>query len=237
MLLDKNNWKTLLNHGFVLKSSGTTGNSKSIFQPPEKLAAANQVALEAQKIRRNSRILTVCSMKHAGGVLAQSLPAFSIGAKVEIKTFNAYSFLHDIRGFSHTHLTPAHCEILMKTRGFTAADFNGLFITCGSDTVSFEIIEAFVRHGALFMCNWGMTEIGPIVINTLFESVEQVDAYREQAVLNGSLMGDRYYCDYRIKDDCLYVRGPCCVYDTWFNTQDVVLQNSQGAMYHMGRSI
>ena len=237
MLLDRNNWKVLLAQGFELKSSGTTGNSKTVFQSPEKLAAANLVALEAQRICRHSRVLTVCSMEHAGGVLAQTLPALSIGADVVVRPFSAYTFLKDVQGFSHTHLTPTHCLMLMKTRRFAGCDFHGLFITCGSDKVPFEIIEAFVRHGATFMCNWGMTEIGPIVINTIFESVEKVVRYGKKSLHAGSLMGDNYYCDYRIRRGCLYVKGPTCVYESWFNTQDAVQLNAQGAMYHMGRRV
>ncbi len=235
MMLTKDNWKSLLRNGFELSSSGTTGKAKTIFQTPEKLVTANQIALDAQKITSNSRILTVCSMEHAGGLLAQTLPALSINARVEIKPFNAYRFWNDIHGFTHTHLTPAHCETLIQTKTFRNIDLTGLFITCGSDNVSFELIEAFVQHGAVFMCNWGMTEIGPITINTVFDSIEKVKAYRDCTIPSATLMGDRYYCDYAIKDHVLWVKGDSCVYHDWFNTQDIVAMNNQGALYHAGR--
>jgi hypothetical protein len=112
----------------------------------------------------------------------------------------------------------------------------GLFVACGSDNVSFDIIEAFVQRGAIFMCNWGMTEIGPVAINTVFTSMEQVKAYREQAPVQGTLMGDRMFCDYRLQDDELWVRGDICVFPDWFNTRDRVVANAQGALYHVGRS-
>lgn len=229
------NWKTLLTNGFELKTSGTSGNPKTIFQTPEKLFAANRIALDAQKITRKSRILTVCSMSHAGGTLAQTLPALSIGAHVKIKSFNAYSFWRDIQSFTHTHLTPAHCEILIQTKNFKTIDLAGLFITCGSDNVSFQVINAFVQHGAIFMCNWGMTEAGPITINTIFDSRQKVETYMHEAVPSATIMGDRYYCDYTIKDNALWIKGDTCVYDDWFNTQDIVALNNKGALYHAGR--
>ena len=176
-------------------------------------------------------------MDHAGGALAQTLPALSVGAHVEIKTFNAYRFWHDIQGFTHTHLTPAHCQLLIKTRSFTDINLHGLFITCGSDRVSFDIIESFVDHGATFMCNWGMTEVGPIAINTTFNSIEQLRQYRQQAISTASLMGDQYYCDYKIVNDELYVKSSICVYDGWFNTQDKVLLNHYDALYYSDRTV
>lgn len=230
------NWKAILSHGFELQSSGSTGEAKILFQSPEKLTAANAVALDAQSINQHSRILTVCSMNHAGGVLAQTLPALSIGAEVKIQPFNAYRFWQDIQGFSHTHLTPTHCKMLMNTHSFAAVDLTGLFIACGSNNVSFNVIEAFVNRGATFMCNWGMTEIGPITINTVFDSCEKVELYRQQALESGSLMGDRYYCDYKIEHGCLYVKGETCIYPDWFNTLDRVAMNNNNAMYYLKRA-
>ncbi|MCW9025013.1 MAG: AMP-binding protein [Gammaproteobacteria bacterium] len=236
MLLNKENWKILLREGFELKSSGTTGDSKTIFQPPSKLLAANKIALDAQQITKQSRILTVCSMSHAGGLLAQTLPALSINAHVEIKPFNAYRFWDDIQGFTHTHLTPTHCQMLINTKTFTDINLKGLFITCGSDQVSFHIIKNFVQHGATFMCNWGMTEIGPVTINTVFDSIEKVSAYQQTAIRSASLMGDQYYCDYKIQNSVLYVKGPTCVYEGWFNTGDRVELNNENTLYYLGRA-
>jgi len=85
------------------------------------------------------------------------------------------------------------------------------------------------------MCNWGMTEIGPIAINTVFDSLDKVTRYQQQALETGSLMGDRYYCDYKIEDGCLVVKGDSCIYPDWFNTLDRVAMNNDGAMYHLGR--
>jgi acyl-CoA synthetase (AMP-forming)/AMP-acid ligase II len=199
------------------------------------LLAANKVAAAAQNITKQSRILTVCRMTHAGGLLAQTLPGLSVYAHVEIKPFNAFTFARDIDGYTHTHLTPMHCKLLMQTKSFSSLDLDGVFVTCGSDNVTFDTIEAFVERGAIFMCNWGMTEIGPVTINTIFDTLEKVKQYREQALADGTLLGDRFFCEYKIIDDELWVRGDVCVYEDWFNTHDLVALNEQGAMFHLGR--
>ena len=234
-MLTVENWQQYLEEGFTLASSGTSGAAKSIYQTPEKLAAANRVAIEAQRITPDSRVLTVCRMTHAGGALAQTLPALSIGAHVDIAPFNAFSFLRNVAGYTHTHLTPMHCELVMHTRSFRKADLSGLFVACGSDRVPYEIIEAFVARGAVFMCNWGMTEIGPITINTVFDSLDKVVEYRAHAINGASLLGDRFYCETKVKDGVLYVRGECCVYEGWFCTGDRVAVNEYDAMYYLGR--
>jgi acyl-CoA synthetase (AMP-forming)/AMP-acid ligase II len=234
-MFDEDNWQAALESGFELQSSGTTGEPKRIFQTPAKLLAANKLAVAAQNITAQSRILTVCRMTHAGGLLAQTLPAWSVHAYVEIQPFNAFTFWRDIKGYTHTHLTPMHCKLLMQTKNFNALDLAGVFVACGSDNVTFEIIEAFVERGAVFMCNWGMTEIGPVTINTVFDTLDKVKQYRQQALADGTLMGDRYFCEYKIIDDELWVRGDACVYEDWFNTHDLVALNERGAMYHLGR--
>ena len=234
-MITTENWRHHLEQGFHLTSSGTTGPPKTIFQTPEKLVAANRIAIEAQCITSKSRVLTVCRMSHAGGALAQTLPALSIGAHVDIVPFSAFGFLRDVAGYTHTHLTPAHCEMLMRTHTFKQADLTGLFVACGSDRVWFRMIEAFVARGAVFMCNWGMTEVGPITINTVFDSLGKVEEYREHAIPGASLLGDRFYCETRIEDGVLFVRGDCCVHDNWFCTGDRVVVNEQGAMYYSGR--
>ena len=235
MILTLDNWESLLHDGYEMNTSGTTGEKKRIFQPPDKLDSANLVALEVQGITKGSRILTVGDMARAAGALAQTLPALCIGAKVSIQEFDALKFCEEVRAFTHTHLSPEQCEAIQKTASFAEANFDGLFLTIGGDNLSFDIIKALVGRGATVMSNWGMTEIGPIAINTIFRTVEQVEEYRQQAIPTGTLMGDQYHCDYRVKDGCLFVKGSTCVTDGWFNTRDLVAVNDQGAMYHLGR--
>ena len=83
-------------------SSGTTGESKTIFRTPENLRHCNKSAIDSQKITKNSRIYTVCKMEHAGGMLAQTLPAVSVGADIVVEEFNVKRFIKEITGKNDT---------------------------------------------------------------------------------------------------------------------------------------
>ena len=232
----KNNLTQILKNGIELKSSGTTGPQKKIFQSPYKIKYANEVSRECQKISPKSKIYTVCKMEHAGGLLAQTLPGYEIGAKIVIEKFNAYNFCKKIKNFTHTHLTPDHAKAISMTKSFRDLDLKGLFITCGSEPIEWQLILDFIKKGCIFMVNWGMTEIGPCAINTTFESCDKVEDYKKRA-LNGTFMGDRIYCDVKIKNNTLHVKGNISVFgDKWFNTLDIVQKNNNGEFYIQGRS-
>jgi acyl-CoA synthetase (AMP-forming)/AMP-acid ligase II len=168
----------ILNNGVTITSSGTTGDSKSIFRTPENLKRVCEVAIEAQRITKNSRILTVTRMTHAGGLLTQSLPGYTLGCDIKIQQFNAYSFLKDFQKYTHTFLTPSHMWALMQTKDFANADLSGKWILGGSDPVSWEMIEAFTTKGAIVQPNWGMSEVGPLTINSVFTKNSDFDFYR-----------------------------------------------------------
>jgi len=230
-------YKKILKQGITLESSGTTGTPKKIFQSPEKLAEANKVAIQAQRLTENSRVYTVCKTAHAGGLLAQTLPAVSIGAKVDVEDFNAYTWVSKINKYTHSHLTPNHARAIMLTKGFKDLDLRGIFITCGADPVSWDIIEAFVEKGCTFMSNWGMTEIGPITINSTFNSMSDVEQVKTRCPEGATILGDTSYTMYRINNDSvLEVKGDICVYDDWYTTNDVV-EMVDGILFYKGRFV
>ena len=232
----KNSLVEILKNGIELSTSGTTGPKKKIFQSPYKLKSANEVARDCQKISSKSKIYTVCKMEHAGGLLAQTLPAFEIGASVDVEKFNAYNFCKKIKNFTHTHLTPDHAKAIKLTKSFKNLDLSGVWITCGSEPVEWEIIISFIKKGCIFMVNWGMTEIGPCAINTVFKNIETVLEFKKRA-LKGTLMGNRSYCDTKIFRDTLYVKGDISVFgNNWFDTKDKVLVNKNNEFYINGRS-
>jgi acyl-CoA synthetase (AMP-forming)/AMP-acid ligase II len=212
------NLRKIINEGCVIKTSGTTGTPKDIIQTPEKLKAADEIAIASQRLTSKSKVYTICKTTHAGGLLAQTLPAFRIGAEVSIETFNAFSFCREIKKYTHTHITPGHAQLIMRTKGFKDLDLTGIWITCGSDPVEWNIIEAFVNRGATFMANWGMSEIGPCAINRVFRTTEDIQSVKDEQTILGTL----------------HVRGDICVYDGWFATGDLV-KRKNGILYYLGR--
>mgnify|MGYP001475526859 FL=1 len=218
-----------LSRGTELSTSGTTGRPKKIFQDPYKIKHSNLIARKVQNITKNSRILTVCSLKHAGGLLAQTLPAYEIGASVTIEPYNPYRWVMEIEKYTHSHLTPRMAEAIIKTKSFRKLDLSGITIMCGSDPVHEYEINCFTEQGATFIANWGMTEIGPVAINKTFQPGDVAENYLEYTVL-----GDTFWCDYKIVDNELHVKGAICVYPEWFATGDLVVQEA-GTLYYVGR--
>jgi acyl-CoA synthetase (AMP-forming)/AMP-acid ligase II len=225
----------ILKNGVEISSSGTTGPAKKVFRTPDNLKACIDVAIESQQLVQSSKVLTVTRMTHAGGLLTQTLPAYSLGAEFKVQQFNAFTFLKDFKDYTHTFLAPAQMTALMNTKGFNDCDLTGKRILGGSDPVSWEMIEAFVSKGAIVQPNWGMSEIGPIAINIVFDSIDKVEAAKKQSPDNFSILGDTYYCDWKIKDNELYVKGDTSIYDDWFATGDIVTLDMSKRMFYYGR--
>jgi|TARA_B110000483_G_C18182298_1_gene537535 acyl-CoA synthetase (AMP-forming)/AMP-acid ligase II len=228
------NFENILKNGTTIRSSGTTGDPKQIYRSPSNLKACIDVAVSAQQLTQRSRVLTVTRMTHAGGLLTQTLPAYSIGADFKIQQFNAFTFLKDFADYTHTFLTPAHMTALMKTKGFKNCNLSGKWILGGSDPVSWEMIEAFVSKGAVVQPNWGMSEVGPIAINTVFDTIDKVQEYK-QRVNSQTILGDTVYCDIKIIDNVLYVKGNLCYVEGWHKTNDIV-DNIDNIFIYNGRS-
>jgi len=112
---------------------------------------------------------------------------------------------------------------------------SGVWVTCGADPVTWDIIEAFVERGATFMTNWGMSEIGPIAINSVFKNMDQVNAIKNISPEHATLMGNVFWCDWKIVNSELIVRGDISVFNGWYPTKDrVVMYND--FMYYVGRT-
>lgn len=225
----------VLKNGVTISSSGTTGEPKQIFRTPMNLKHSIEVAIDAQRLSRKSKILTVTRMTHAGGLLTQTLPAYTLGAEFKVQQFNAFTFLKDFKDYTHTFLAPAQMTALINTKGFQDADLSGKWILGGSDPVTWDMIEAFVARGATVQPNWGMSEIGPITINAIFDSREKIDEAKKQAPTDFTILGDTYYCDWKIIDNQLYVKGPTCIHEDWFPTGDVVTLDMFNRMFYYGR--
>lgn len=223
----------ILKCGVTITSSGTTGTPKEIYRSPENLKNVIRVALDSQKITKKSRILTVTRMTHAGGLLTQSLPGYTLGCDIKIQQFNAYSFLRDFKDYTHTFLTPAHMTALMNTKDFADCDLTGKWILGGSDPVTWEMIDAFVSRGATVQPNWGMSEVGPLTINSVFDKQHNTEPYKNESA--GTILGDNYYTDFKIEKGVLWVKGDLVYKSGWLCTNDLVELRS-GTLYYLGRS-
>lgn len=225
----------ILKEGITINSSGSTGESKPFFQPPLKIKAANEVARQVQGITKNSKIYTVMKMNHAGGLFAQTLPAYEIGAQYTIEKFNAYQFVKNIRDYTHTVITPLHAKAIMMTKGFKELDLSGITILCGTEPILWPIVEEFVSKGCIFIADWGMTEIGPIAINHTFDSMNEIARIKKICPTGTTVLGSKKYCEYKIENEELVVKGDICIFDDWYYTKDKVVEIEE-ILFYTGRT-
>ena len=50
-----------------------------------------------------------------------------------------------------------------------------------------------------------------------------------------TIMGNQFYCNWKIIDNELIVKSDQCVYKNWFNTGDLVSLNSHNELYYNKR--
>lgn len=233
--MNETDFDKILLEGITIYSSGSTGESKPYFQPPEKIKAANAVAREVLGITADSRIYTCARTTHAGGLFVQTLPGYEVGAHIDIEPFNAYEFVKKIQNYDQTFITPKHAKAIMLTKGFKDLNLTGITIQCGAEPVTWDIIEAFVSKGCKLVVNWGMSEIGPIAINYTFDSIDKVEYVKSLCPDNATVLGDAKYCDYKIVDGELVVKGDICIYDDWYYTKDKVVE-IENILFYTGRT-
>ena len=213
--------------GVNIVSSGTTGEPKLVHRTPENLKACNKVAIDVQMLTSKSKVFTCTKLDHAGGLLLQTLPAYTLGCDIHVTKFNPFTFLKEFQNYTHTFLVPKMCQALMKTKGFATCDLTGKVIAMGSDPIESYEIKAFIDRGAIVIANWGMSEIGPNTINKTFRRDDTID-------FTQNIMGDTVYCDTKIVDGELHVKGDICAIDGWLATGDLVEYND-GIYWYYGR--
>lgn len=220
--------------GTTIYTSGSSGEPKAIFQPPSKIVANSHAAIEVQEINSSSVIYTCLNPERAGALFAQTIPGLMVGATVDLAKFSPYEYVRVAHKYTHTHLTPKQAKAIMLTKGFKDLDLSGKTFLVGSEPVTWDIIDAFVERGATVITIWGMTEIGVNAILHKFRSVFDVVAAKLKTPEDTTILGNIFYCDWKIEDECLWVKGDICVYDGWFNTKDLVVEKD-GWLFYKGR--
>ena len=221
--------------GIVVCTSGTSGKPKAVYQPPKKIHSNNRAACRVQGITRNSKVYTCLNPIKAGGLFAQTIPALSVGATVDLDKFNPYEYTRVVNKYTHSHLTPYQAKGVIMTKRFKRLNLTGHTFMCGSEPVTWDIIEAFIERGARVICIWGMTEVGVNAIMHIFENMNDVKEWQVKAPPNTTILGNIFNVGFSVEDnDCLMVKGDLSVYDEWFNTEDLVTMQN-GALWYKGR--
>ena len=79
------------------------------------------------------------------------------------------------------------------------------------------------------------TKIAIVDIFKEFSNINDVLEFKKRA-LPGTLMGNNVYCETKIKNKTLHVKGDISVFgNTWYDTKDIVLINKNKEFYIRGR--
>lgn len=212
--------------GMYVYSSGSTGHRKSIFIPESMLLANADVAIDVQDITSDDIIYNTCSMNHTGGLNAQVIPGLLRGCSIIIEEFDAFKFNSRIKetGATITHVVPKMLQALRKVD-----KHNLRLIAAGSDCMHREYVEKYLSVGVPFMINYGMSEAGPIIINHIFKSLDELSVFG-----NGIPLGNLVHCEYKIIDNELCLKGDNVNTDDWLLTGDCVTQIDDW-IYYNGR--
>jgi acyl-coenzyme A synthetase/AMP-(fatty) acid ligase len=65
--------------------------------------------------------------------------------------------------------------------------------------------------------------------------MDKVHYVKERTPDNHVILGDTYYCEWKIIDHELYVKGATSIYNNWFATGDIVHVDEDNVMYYKCR--
>lgn len=232
---DENYFWNIIENGVTIKTSGSSGTPKDIYQSPNKIMSDYENCIRIQDIDSFSKIYTCLSLHRAGGLFVQTIPALLQMSDVTLSKFNPYEYVKRVEDFTHSHLTPKQAKSVLKTKRFKELDLTDHTFLIGSEPVTYDIITAFVERGSRVILIWGMTEIGPNAIMHVFNNMDDVNFLKSITPSNSTPLGNIINCEVSIINNELHVRGDQCVYDDWFNTRDTVIEKD-GHLFYTGRS-
>ncbi len=209
-----------------LYSSGSTNRNKKYIRLSESMIISNAInSIACNQINSHSRILTICTLHHTGGINAQTLPGLLAGSYVKTIDPNWYELSKIIDQFkiTHTHITPRISNIIEKINHF---DSKLDVVMCGSDCVTKSSVEFWTRRSKKFIINYGLTEAGPIIINHAFDINSDLSIFEK-----GVPLGTRIWTDYMIKNRELFLKGTAVSHDKWLPTDDCVEIESDWFIY------
>lgn len=221
---------TNVNDSFALYlySSGSSGAPRKPIKISEEMILKNSaVAINSQQLNSGDNIFTICSLNHTGGINAQTIPALLSGASVIIKKFNGFSFFRDVIKYkiTKTHLIPAMIDVLIKLDNLQPGFLK--LVVAGSDCIKKEHVDFFLKNDIKFMCNYGLTEAGPIILNHIFNERSELEIFNY-----GVPLGDKFWCDYQILNSELVLRGENVHINDWYYTGDCVHQIDNWIFYN-----
>lgn len=214
----------------VLYSSGSTGNRKPIIITEHMILANIKNILEFNNFTADDRILTVCSLNHTAGLTCQTLSGLFAGSSIIIEPFNAFNIIRLLKEHSITitHVVPLMTDATMKVSDKTHLP-NLRLVWIGSDCIKLKHVNYWLSSNTDVMTVYGMTEAGPPTIAQIFNSKDDLSIFND-----GYPVGNKIFCDYKIIDDELFLKGDIVNTPNWLQTNDC-FKIVNGVFYYTGR--
>ena len=226
----------------LVYTSGTTGKAKGAVLTQSALVWNALNSFHAHDLQASDHVLTALPMFHVGGLNIQTLPALLAGATVTLhKRFEAGAWLADVakRRPTLSLLVPAAMAAVVAHPDWAASDLSSLrLLNTGSMVVPETLIQAFHARGVPVGQVYGATETAPIATVLLKD-----EARRKP----GSAGKPAPYCEVKLEDGEIWVRGPALMRgywkdftgltpDGWFRTGDLAHVDDEGYYWVVGRS-
>jgi fatty-acyl-CoA synthase len=248
----------------ILYTSGTTGHPKGALLPFRQVAFNALNTIIALDLSSSDRTVTYTPLFHTGGLHVLTTPLLVKGGTIILAdggaAFDAEQFLALNAREKCTLLfgVPTIFEMMAQAKAFTQVDLSSLRLAlCGGAPCPLSLIERYTARGLVFKQGYGLTEVGPNVLNlnaddvvrkagsagrpNLFISSRVIDA--DGRVINGAGRGE------------LCLGGPCVCLGYWqrpdatkasfiaegdargfFRTGDVVEVDAEGFMTIVDRA-
>lgn len=221
----------------IMYSSGSTGQKRIPKIISESMLLSNiKNVTKIQNLTYTSKVLTVCSLNHTGGINTQSIPGLMCGAHIITDNFNAFNYSSKLKqhNITHSHLLPAYVEALIKNNNKLPNNLELIMI--GADCVLQHHIKYMLDQQIAVMQLYGLTEAGPPAIYHLWNINDDTSVLSSVNETEQVFLGSKCLCDFKIINNELFLKGDIIASDDWLATGDCVQLKNEWFMYQ-GRKI
>jgi hypothetical protein len=76
-----------------------------------------------------------------------------------------------------------------------------------------------------------------MVINIEINNIEHIKYLKERTPEGNTILGNCYWCDWKVENGELYVKSDMCIEPGWFATGDMVYLDNEERMYYEDRKL
>ncbi len=159
----------------LLYTSGTTGHPKGALLPYRQVAFNALNTMVALDLTSADRTVTYTPLFHTGGLHVLTTPMLAKGGSIVLcDGFDAGLLLqlHEAERCTILFGVPTTFEMLAEHPRFAQADLSSVRVAlCGGAPCPLSLIDRYVKRGITFKQGYGLTEVGPNVLNLNPEDV------------------------------------------------------------------